>query len=319
MSTAMLHAVCCTLVLMINRYEHQGVVWVDVEAPNTEEVDTLEHEFGLGHLLAEELLRPTVKPHVDLYPEFAYAVFNFPSARHTHGGATTQEVDIIIGKKFLLTVHYDTVPAIYDFARSFEAAMLLKKTSEKFHSGHVLFELMQRLYQGVENELEAIEDTIEHIERAIFSGREREMVVAISNIDRELLTHKRTLATHQDALDSLEHAGTTVFGENFRNYLRGITAFHFRVYSRALGYMDTVNELRRTNDSLLSARQNEVMKNLTIMAFVTFPLSLVAAIFGMNTVDTPVLGMPGDFWIIVGTMVVLMAVFFTYFKLQKWF
>lgn len=304
---------------MINRYEHQGVLWIDVESPTEDEVLALEQEFALGPLLAEELLRPTVKPHVDLYPEFAYAVFNFPSTRYTHGASATQEVDIIIGKKFLLTVHYDTIPAVYDFARSFEAAALLKRTNDKFHSGHVFFELMQRLYQGVENELEAIQDTIENIEKAIFSGHEREMVVGISNVSRELLIHKRTLGTHQDALDSLQHAGVTVFGETFRNYLRGIAAFHFRAYSRALGYMDTVNELRNTNDSLLSARQNEVMKNLTIMAFVTFPLTLLAALFGMNTKDTPLVGIPGDFWIIVGSMVLLMLIFFTYFKLRNWF
>ena len=171
----------------------------------------------------------------------------------------------------------------------------------------------------MKKEFEGIKDTIESIERAIFSGKEREMVVGISNVNRELLVHKRTLATHQDAFDSLEHAGVTIFGETFRNYLRGISAFHFRAYSRALGYMDTVNELRNTNDSLLSARQNEVMKNLTIMAFVTFPLSLIAALFGMNTKDTPILGIPGDFWIIVGAMVLLMLIFFSYFKARNWF
>lgn len=309
----------CILFGMISRYEHQGVLWVDVESPTEDEVLALEQEFKLGPLLTQELLGPTLKPHVDLYPEFAYAVFNFPSVRYTHGGSATQEVDIIIGKKFLITVHYDTIPAIYDFARSFEAATLLKRTNDKFHSGHVLFELTQRLYQGVENELEAIEDTVENIERAIFSDKEREMVTAISNVNRELLIHKRTLGTHQEALDSLEHAGVTLFGEGFRNYLRGISAFHFRVYSRALGYIDTVAELRKTNDSLLSTRQNEVMKNLTVMAFITFPLSLLAAIFGMNTTDNPIIGIPGDFWFIVGGMLIVAAVFFAYFKMQKWF
>jgi len=304
---------------MVNRYEHQGVLWIDVEAPAEEEILALEQEFNLGPLLAQELLGPTLKPHVDAYPEFAYAVLNFPSIRYTHGHAATQEVDIIIGKKFLITVHYDTIPAIYDFSRSFEAATLLKRAGGTFHSGHVLFELTQRLYQGVENELESIEDTVGNIESAIFSGKEREMVAAISNVSRELLVHKRTLGTHQETLDSLEHAGVSLFGEGFRNYLRGISSFHFRVYSRALGYMDTLSELRNTNDSLLSTRQNEVMKNLTIMAFVTFPLSLIAAVFGMNTRDTPVLGIPGDFWIIVGGMTLLTAIFFAYFKTQKWF
>lgn len=306
-------------VRMLTRYEYQGVTWLDVEAPTAEDVEALESEFNLGPLLAQELLVATLKPHVDVYPEFAYAVLHFPSIRHTHGKAAVQEVDFIVGKKFLITVHYGPIPAIEDFARSFETATLLKRPADTIHSGHLLFELAERLYMGIGNELDSIEDTVAMIEKAIFSGREREMVTEISKVSRELLTHKRTLGTHQDTLDSLEHAGVTLFGENFRNYLRGIAAFHFRAYTRALGYIDTMTELRNTNDSLLEARQNEVMKNLTVVTAIMLPLTLVANVFSMNTRVLPIVGAPQDFWIITGLMVLLALSFFAYFKGKKWF
>ncbi len=304
---------------MINRYSLENVVWVDLESPTVEEITEMNAEFSLGPLLSEELLRPTLKPHVDLYPEFAYAVLHFPAMRHTHGVTVAQEIDIIIGKKFIMSIHYEPVTALIDYARSFEATTLMRRVSGKFHSGHVLFEIVERLYEGVENELESVEDNVTAIENAIFSGRERDMVQTISDVSRELLIHKRTLGTHRETLDSLEQAGTTIFGESFRNYLRGMTALHYRIYNKALSFIDTVNELRNTNDSLLSTRQNEVMTLLTIMAFLTFPLSLLAGVFGMNTVDTPILGSPNDFWIITGAMLMLTVAFLLYFKLKRWF
>lgn len=304
---------------MTNRYGYQDVTWIDVENPSPEEIDAISQEFGLGPLLAQELLTPSAKPRADLYPDFAYTVLHFPAIRQTHGAATVQEVDIVMGKDFILTVHYDTIPAIYDFARSFEAAMLLKHASSgKFHTGHVLLELAERLYQSVENELESLEDTVAVIEQKIFSGHEREMVVAISSASRELLNQKRALATHKEVLESLEQVGVSLFGETFGNYFRAVSAFHFRVYSHALQLADTIAELRDTNDSLLSTRQNEIMKNLTMMAFVTFPATLIAAIFQMNTRYAPIVGMPGDFWIITGGMAVLVLLFFAYFKYRRW-
>ena len=303
---------------MISRYEYQGTTWIDIEAPTSEEVENIDKEFSLGPLLAEELLGPTLKPHVDLYSEFAYAVLHFPAIRHTRGGTSAQEVDIIVGTQFIITVHYEPVNALQEFSRTFEAATLLKRVEGKMHSGHILFEIVQRLYKSVENELEAIEDTVERIEGDIFSGHEHEMVPAISGVSKELLLHKRTLGTHRETLESLERAGVQLFGENFRNHLRGITALHFRLYNRVIGFLDTATELRNTNDSLLSTRQNEIMKNLTIMAFVTFPLTLLASLFGMNTVYTPILGMPHDFWVITGTMAIVMGLFFAYFKKRKW-
>ncbi len=304
---------------MINRYDSEGIVWIDIENPTPEEIDEVGAEFKLGPLLMQELLAPTLKPRVDLYADSVYTLLHFPASRHTRGRTAAQEVDFVIGKHYLITVHYDTVDALVDFARSFEAAMLLKREGGKFHSGHLLFELAQRLYQEVEYELDSIEDTINGIENAIFSGKERAMVAAISHVSRELIDQRRALSMHTDILASLEHASVQLFGESFGGYLRGISALHFRAYQRALSLMDTVGELRQTNDSLLTTRQNEIMKNLTILAFVTFPLSLLANVFGMNTSDTPIASGPHGFWILIGIMVALTTVFFAYFKFRRWF
>ncbi|MES2135230.1 MAG: CorA family divalent cation transporter [Patescibacteria group bacterium] len=304
---------------MINRYEYEGIIWIDIENPTAEEITEVGQEFNLGALLRQELLAPTVKARVDLYPEVVYALLHFPARRHTHNKRESQEVDFVIGKHFVITVHYETVDALVDFSRSFEAAMLLKRNSGKFHSGHILFELAQRLYQEVEYELDSLEDSIATIETAIFSGHERDMVFAISRASRELIDQRRTLSMHVEVLASLEHATVSLFGEQFANYLRGVTTFHYRAHQRALAMMDTVTDLRKTNDSLLTTRQNEITKNLTVMAFITFPLSVVAAVFGMNTDNTPIVSSPYGFWMIVGAMTVLTIAFFIYFKIKKWF
>ncbi len=308
------------LLCMITRFEHQGVQWVDLESPTADEVDQIALEFNLSTLLSQDLLSPTYKSRVDLYPKVAYTVLHFPALRYSRGMTAAQEVDFVIGKSFLITAHYDTVPAIYDFIRSFEAESLLKHApTMRFESGHVLLELTERLYQSVEDELESLEDTISSIENEMFSGHEKEMVVTISRAARELLNQKRTLTAHTDVLAGLEQIGVMTFGEAYGNYLRGVKSFHARVYAHAMALTETITELRETNMALLYTRQNEVMKNLTIMAFVTFPLALISSIFGMNTHYLPIVGAPGDFWIIVGSMTTLAILFFAYFKFKKWF
>lgn len=304
---------------MITRYEHEGVQWIDVERPTPEEGDELANEFNLGPLIAQEIYAPTLKPRVDLYPSFVYLVLHFPAVRDTRGTKTDHEVDLVVGKDFLITVHYETVPAIHDFARSFEASMLLKRAKGSFHSGHIIFELAQRLYKSVEDELDAIEDSVTAIERAIFDGRERAMVQPISMTARELLNHKRLIGNQDETLKQFEAAGVSLFGEHFKTYMSHMISLHFRVYNRAQMLMDTLAELRSTNDSLLSTRQNEIMKNLTIMASIILPLSLIASVFGMNTVNNPIIGNGNDFWIIVGMMAILGLVASVYFQLKKWF
>jgi magnesium transporter len=77
-------------------------------------------------------------------------------------------------------------------------------------------------------------------------------------------------------------------------------------------------ELRETNNSLLTTKQNELMKTFTIMAFLMLPLSLIAGVFGMNAEHMPIIGNAFDFWIVLGCMLAVVVVFFAFFKYKRW-
>jgi magnesium transporter len=77
-------------------------------------------------------------------------------------------------------------------------------------------------------------------------------------------------------------------------------------------------ELRETNNSLLSTKQNETMKTLTVLTFLFLPLSFVAGLFGMNTMNNPIVGNQFDFWIILAIMAFLGMVSLLYFKRKDW-
>ena len=60
------------------------------------------------------------------------------------------------------------------------------------------------------------------------------------------------------------------------------------------------------------------MKTLTTVAFITFPLTLIAGVFGMNAIAIPIIGYKYDFWIILGGMLLTTIVVFGFFKFKKW-
>ena len=93
---------------------------------------------------------------------------------------------------------------------------------------------------------------------------------------------------------------------------------NIRVWNVLENHRELINSIEQTNNSLLSTKQNETMKILTIMAFITFPLSLIASIFGMNTLNIPIIGNVYDFWIVIGVMLGVSLVMFIYFKYKKW-
>lgn len=274
-------------------------------------------EFHINPLAADELLTPTLRPKVDKYENFIYMILHFPASRHTYTEDQNQEVDFIVGKDFLITTRYDTVDPIHKFSKVFEVNSILDRSDMGTHGGYLLFYMMKKLYKAVGHELENIEAALEEVEEQIFNDKEREMVQEISKISRQLLNFKQALATHKDILASFEVAGKQFFGDSFTYHLRTIVGEFYKVENELRFHSETATELRETNNSLLSTKQNETMKLFTVMAFIAFPLTLVASIFGMNSA-LPVVGHEHDFLIIMGIMVATGVLFFAMFKWRGW-
>lgn len=302
---------------MLTTYTHKKITWIDLESPSAEEVRSVMEKYKVDPMVADELLIPSLKPKVEPYHDYLYVILHFPAFKHTHSGAPNQEVDFIIGKHFIITTHYDTVDPLHKFSKIFEVNSILDRSDMSEHAGFVFYYMLKKLYRALEHELDYIHDELKVISDRIFRGEEKEMVAEISKVSRELLNFKRATASHKEVLKSFESAGLTFFGESFAYHLHAIIGEHYRIANQIEGNIDMLTELRETNNSLLSTKQNEIMKILTIMAFVVFPLSLIASIFGMNT-HLPIVGLPGDFWIVIGGMAMLTVFFFAYFKYKKW-
>ncbi len=302
---------------MLTRYARKDVTWVDCVSPSSAEVRSLIQEFGIDPLIAEELLLPSYKSKVEQRSDHLYVILHFPVLHGAHRHPE-QEIDFLIGKNFLITTRYENVDPLHSFAKAFEVEEVLGRDSTTTHGGHLFVSMTQNLYQALLNECDTLRKRLWNIEEHIFRGDERRMVAQLSQVGRNIHDFRQSLAPHNEMLLSFDPAGTRMFGPEFSYHVRSLTNAYNRVERVLTGLHDSLGELRETNNSLLSTKQNEIMKTLTIMAFVTFPLTLISSVFGMNTSYLPIVGLSGDFWMVIGMMMVLAASFFVYFRHKGW-
>jgi magnesium transporter len=303
---------------MITRYTHKELIWIDLSSPSIEEVREVMATYGLDPRVAEDLMTPSLKPKVDLYKNYIYLILHFPALHHSHGQDQNQEIDFVIGKNFLITTHYDSIDALHKFSKVFEVNAILEKESLGDHAGYIFFHMIKKLYKSLTHELDYVTDRLKVIENRIFMGNERQMVFELSKVAREILQFKQALSLHDEVLASLELAVRKFFGEDFNYYVQAILGAYSRVQSAIESNTDTLNELRATNDSLLSTKQNETMRVLALISFIMLPLSLIAGIFGMNTTVTPIVSDATGFYDILGIMVAVTIGMFAYFKHKHW-
>jgi len=300
---------------MLTRHSQRHLTWIDLVSPTPGEVRSLMEEFDLDPGIAQELLMPSFRSKVDRRGESIFLIFHFPLARNTE--RPEQEIDFVIGKHFLITTRYDASDPLHSFSTAFDANTVLGRVTAS-HGGHLFVAMMQALYHSLIDHTEILDRKLDDIEENIFKGDERRMVAEISRVGRTIHDFRRALLPHKEMLLSLEPVAGRFFGSEFGYHVQSVLGVYSRVERDLLSVREALIELRETNNSLLTTKQNEIMKNLTIMAFVTFPLALVSSIFGMNTAWLPFMGMVGDFWVVIGIMATLTVIFFLYFRHKKW-
>lgn len=296
-----------------------------MESPSKADISKVRSEFDVHSLVAEEVLSPSLRPKVDVYSSHVYLVLHFPVYIYGKPGFSddsvreSREVDFILGKDFLITVHYEPIDEFLDFTKLFEASELIGQGRDaEVDAGFIFYHILGGLYRGIESDLDSINRNLRDIESHIFLGDERRMVERISSVNRSLLDFRWALKNHEDILNSLESDASDFFNNSFPTHLHALYNEYYKIWNIIESNKEIVGDLRTTNDSLLSTKTNEVMKVLTILAFITFPLSLVAAIFGMNIDSAPLVHDPNGFWIVIGIMIVLMAAMFGYFRHKQW-
>lgn len=285
-----------------------NITWVDALSPTNEEILLLQKTYKINDAVAHDLMIPTLVPRIDECDEHLYTVLHFPASKHSHR-ESSQEIDSIIGKDYLITVRYDTIDSLFLMFKSFEVGSILTDGSRFNHAFELFFVIMRKMYSSVLDELSVMEDNFDEIERSIFDGKEKEMVSTISKSSRTLLDFKRTLIPHEEVLDTLKEAGVRQFGKEFSKDISMIDREYHRTRSRIHDDIEALIELRETNNTLLSTKQNEIIKIFTILAFITFPLTLVIDII---EADREIMGG------LILLVCVSVLVMFYFFKRKKW-
>lgn len=304
---------------MLKKQNYQGVVWLDSENPSKDEARELMNEFGLSPDTAQDILLPTFKDKIIAHKDYIYIVLHFPAFKHTHNRSHRQEIDFVIGKKFIITNRYESIDAMEKYSKIFEVNSILDKKETTIGSGDIFVEMLTTIYSSLSDELDAINYLLHEAEKNIFSGKERDMVFELSRIGREIINFNHMITPHGEILESLGGDAGKILGATFVMRLDHVLNEYYKVSKILENITEVMQELRETNNSLLSTKQNEIMKTLTMFTFLALPFTVITGFFSMTTNYIPFINTPGFWYWIVGFEIIVLVLLTIFAKRRNWF
>ena len=287
----------------------KGVQWINIEKPTEKDLSWLQKEYDVHPVIIEELRGPSARGRVEAYNDYLYFIYYFPIYDNAEEASARAEIDFIITKNSVVTVHYDDLK---DVLSGFELEAADSSLA-------IMYTLIEHFINFEERQLRHIREKVEAVGKEIFKDKEKEVLERITYLKRDVSEYRIVVRLQGPVMHSLFIKGKKFWGESAEIYLNDLMGDQQKIVNQLEDYREAISDFEDTNNQLMNLKINTVMKTFTSLSFLTFPFMLLAALFSMNTRDTPIISMPYAFWIVFGIMAAGMITLVAYFKKRGWF
>ena len=295
---------------------HSKISWLDVVNPTDEELNELQKKFNLHPIIVSEIKEPSTRTKIEIYDGLMFIVYYLSNYNEKKQTSEAIEIDFLLTKDALVSIRYQNFPLIDNLFEKIknDPSNYLNQTP-----AHLLHYILEEGLTFSLRQLVHINEKIKKIEDALFKGEHKTLIKEIAIVKRDILDQRLIARPQHSTLESLKERGVKFFGKDLEIYFNDLLGDYEKLWMNLDNLKETIESLENTNNTFFDSRTNEIMKTLTILAFITFPLTLLSNVFSMNTLYTPLVGSPYGFWYIVGLMTFFALLFLIIFKIKKWF
>ncbi len=300
----------------LDRY---SVTWINVDGlADLELIRRLGNLFGLHRLSLEDVVNVHQRPKVEEYEDHVFIV-----TRMIEGSRmpSTEQVSMFLGAGFLLTFQ-ERPGDCFDPVR--ERIRRHRGLIRERQADYLAYALLDVVIDGYFPALETYGERLEILEDAVMAQPSIDHVGQIHEMKRDLLSLRRAIWPHRELVNALTRDSSPQFADSTRVYLQDC-------YDHTIQLMDIVETYREIASGLVdvylsntSARMNEVMKVLTVIATIFMPLGFIAGIYGMNfdrsasPWNMPELGWSLGYPLALLMMAIVAGALLAYFRWRRW-
>lgn len=291
-----------------------NLLWIDVAAPTGSEMALLRKEFGFHELAVEDAVKRHQRPKIDHYDNFYFVVFYTLSIESRHDSILLRELDLFLGRNYLVTVHNGDVREIE------ETVARWRRNTETI--GHNIGVLIYSLLDGIVDDyfkiVDYLSERVDTIEQQMFGEFDEQALQGIFSLKKQLQSVRRVVAPERDVVWVLSRGDITIFPRETAVYFQDILDHILRVTDSIDTYRDLLSNALEVYLTSVSNRLNQVMKTLTAITTIMMTDALIAGIYGMNFRAMPEIEWAFGYLWALGLMIVVSLSLASFFRHKKW-
>lgn len=292
--------------------EGKGLLWVDFEQPTEQEEEVLKSNFGFHHLAVEDCLGGPHHPKADDFSRYVFAIVHtvLPDSPEL----TTAEVDAFLGPNFVVTFHRQPLQCIDRLKEQCQQNERLLSHGADF----LLYSIFDSLMENFMAALDRLDDRIDELEKEVIANPRQELLPEVMYLKRDTNQLRRVVSAQREVMNRFSRGEFAVVRPEAYIYFRDVYDYLTRIDDENMSLRDLAQGTLDIYLSAISNRMNEIMKVLSVVATIFFPLTLLAGIYGMNFEFMPELKWQYGYFAVWGAMLVITIGMLLVFRRNRW-
>lgn len=289
------------------------VLWLDIQGDLSEETEaSLTRVLGWHPIVLENLHLASSRPKLINFDRYSQVTLHALNLEVHKAESRTSEIDVVIGKSYLVTYHKHPVQSIEETLEDLKTGRLNAGPDELLY--HVISHLIDKYVPVIESKKDLI-TTLE--EEALFAPG-KDLLERIVFLRDEIIELGLALTPQQMILTQMGTGVCRHVRPFIRPYFRDAENRLRNLIDEQNSYKEVLANTLELYRSAMSSRTNSTMTVLTAMSALFLPLTFLTGLFGMN-VRLPLTSHHNAFLWIIGLCCTSFIGMMGYFKLKSWF
>jgi magnesium transporter len=268
------------------REDQDGFIWIGLFEPSEEELAAVQGQFGLSELAVEDAQSFHLRPKIEQYDNGAVLFSVLRTAAYVDEREEVQfgQVSVFLSRRFVITVRQGVASELHGVRLRLEGRPDLLS----YGSSAVLWAILDRIVDDYVPVVEGLEQDVDQVEDTVFGGSPAatERIYRLRGVATDFYRAVHPLLA---PLDALQRGAFPQVAEPLLPFLRDVNDHLKLVNEELIGQRESLAVVLQANMAVISleqndisVRQNEAMKQLTVIATIFLPLTFITGFFGMN-------------------------------------
>jgi magnesium transporter len=304
---------------MIRETNIKWIKWIDSVWLSEEKIKEIAEKYDFHELDIEACLEENQRSRVDSYDNYIFILLNFPKYNISRKIYEQNEFNIFLWKDFIITfrdfnnTHIDKIFQKYSDIEQLEK-QIDKDEDHKLTSAFVLYEILQAMLEKLFKVRLNISKDLKLLEKDVFESNDRWLVKDIMIKKRNIVVLKHMLKPEIPVLKLIEFQVNKLFDSEIEVYFEDLEDKLEYVVNEIEMQKEHIESIEDAFKSIMDIKMNWIMTVLTLFSAFLLPLTLITWFYWMNIDPLFMAHNPMFVYSIFIVSIIVMILFFIYYK-----